>query len=194
MARNVNMQQLQKLVEESIPCLIANKDEYEIPTLEALLGLVSRRVFTKGQSTTGKTRKYRSAKYSRKKKKSDGSGGNAKFGRVNLVDTGNLQRDFGVHIDKNGDNALGFINAPATVRNTVLGRTKKGKRYKRKRVASKAYTMLNPSTTKVEAEEKRRGDTPIFNPTNEEQKRVFKIHAKLIGTTFKNCIDRKINV
>lgn len=177
MARSVNIQQLIKIVEQAIPALIAEKDEYEIPTLKTLEGLVRRRVFTKGQDTAGRTRRYKSAKYSKSRKKSDGTGKKVQAGLVNLVDTGDLQRDFGVYIDAKKDNSLGFINANTTVRS-----------------GKKAYTFLKPSTTKVEAEEKRRGDNPIFIPQQKELERAFKVFTEELGRVYKRIIEKKLNV
>lgn len=99
MARNITINELSNLVGSTARCVVRRKNEYEVPALTSLRGRISRRVFSQGQSTRGRTRQYKSKSYVIR---------NNKTNPVNLQLTGDTLRDFNNYRDASGNNAIGF--------------------------------------------------------------------------------------
>lgn len=179
MADQVDEKGLLKIIRLLVWRTIRKKDEYEIPSLSVAEGLMRDRVFTNRKSTRGKMRRYASKRYIKKKK--------ITYNTVDMVLTGDLQRDYGIYKDTDGRNVLGFTNKPQTVRT-------EGRKKKDGTVLSepKAYTLRDPSTTKVAAEETRRGDA-LFIPPRKIRQKMYRIFTILAAKTMRSCIKELSN-
>lgn len=98
MARAITIKEYNQLIGRLAKCVVSKKNQYEVPALKSIEGLVKARVFNKRESITGARRKYKSAYYAKKYKKD---------GDVDMSKSGDLLRDFTVY-RYNGNNVMGF--------------------------------------------------------------------------------------
>lgn len=100
MARALNRKEFVSVVANTARCVVLGKDSYEIPALNKIRGLVSRRVHSNSTTNKGTKRLYKSEAYKKAKKKTTDY--------VNMIDKGDLQRDYAIYRDSDGNNCLGL--------------------------------------------------------------------------------------
>lgn len=102
--RNVTPKQLDRIINRLLPCLIEQRNKYEVPSLSSVQGLITFRVHDEQKDTSGGVRKY----------KDYPSYYTEKAGKVNenvnmkLAPAAGLQDDFKVYREAlTGNNCLG---------------------------------------------------------------------------------------